>query len=326
MAASIKTTTDLIAFAIASLGYTPSSSFVIIFAQKGEALGLMRADSDSIAEPRAWAQMVSEQVARLENIDATYFLSFEGIQKVTDEQHTELGDELAHLGAPLKDSIIVTNTTARRWDDEPADAIELTDLDSSPVALELMHSNTNIRCSAENIPPAPETIDQEGYEKGLELAHHLDNFGNHELSQEIGAEIIRWNTENGTINEHAAAIVAGLVSNIQARDAILLSCFTADDVTNHMSECTTGRIAPHTWDYVKGLEEAFFNALTYTPTRHRPHILTVICWMQWLQGESTKALGNCEAAHRIDPDTGLTQLLKSYILQLGPALAATQNR
>lgn len=224
MAASIKNTTDLIAFVITSLGFTPVSSLVIVFARDGHARGVMRADSDATVDPRLFAQVISQNVSRIENIDSTYLISFEGDQKITEKQYDELGDVLAQIAVPLINSFIVAAGQVREWGDDSEDSLPIDDILSSPVALEILHNKTNIRCSPDNIPPAPQEMDWDGFDKGLDLANQLELLEDIDFAREIGTEFIRWNQDSDTLNAQQAATIAGFVSDVDARDAIIYSC------------------------------------------------------------------------------------------------------
>lgn len=170
----ITTTADTVAFAIHALGFTPTSSVVLILVENHTVTATLRIDANPAIPAGRWAAEATSYVHRIGTVNGVLLLSFEDARAMTPEQFRALDILLALTRRPIRHALLITDGCIRDYQNPGAEEIPFDKVATSTTALELMLGTDLQAKVAADIPPCKTCPAPQALETFREEAPRLD--------------------------------------------------------------------------------------------------------------------------------------------------------
>lgn len=310
------TTADTVAVAIHSLGFTPSSSVVVLLLQHHTVAATLRIDARPEVPAGFWAAEVTAYVDRLENITGILLLSFEDDRAMTLAQYRVLKRILTLTGRPIRHALLIRDGFITDYDGTHTERIPFASVATSNAALALMVGTKSYVKLAADIPPCSSDTVVSELQGFKEAAHRLDcedrTTRTTVCTRLIGLVIGYQCT--GTITPNQGAWLGGTCTNKGIRDLIFASLATTSDDMDTMSAALMGEVSPDDWAYFRDGADAIYTSLEYIPPEFRTDLLAGLGWTRWIDGKGSEAMNFLDLARTTDPTHRLTELLTRLII------------
>lgn len=324
----ITTTADTVAFAIHALGFTPTSSVVLILLEEHTVAATLRIDANPEIPAGRWAAEATSYVHRLGTVNGVLLLSFEGERAMTPEQFRALDLLLTLTQRPIRHSLLITKGCIRDYQNPEAEEIPFAKVETSNTALELMLGTDLHAKVAADIPPCRTCTAQQALESSLEEARQLDwqRKGTRlKVCSKLIGMILGYQC-TGTVTPEDSAWLAGACTNKGIRDLMFATLATTCDNIDGVAAALMGEVAPDDWEFFTDGADAIYTALEYIPDQYRTDLLAGLGWTRWIQGKGTEAMKFLDLARNTDPTHRLTQLLTGLVSSGHlPASATTRH-
>ena len=171
------TNADTVAVAIQALGFTPTSSVVLILLEHHTVAATLRIDAHPEDPADSWAAKVTTYVDRLKSTTGVLLLSFEDDRAMTPAQYRALDTTLARTGRPVRHVVLIRDGSITDYHGLPrthTDRISFATVATSNAALALMVSTKSyVKLGADIAPRSTDAAVSElqGFK---EVAHRLD--------------------------------------------------------------------------------------------------------------------------------------------------------
>lgn len=146
------TNADTVAVAIHSLGFTPTSSVVLMLLENHTVAATLRIDARPDTPAGIWAGEVTTYVDRLENITGILLLSFEDGRAMAPAQFRALKTILALTGRPIRHAVRIRDGFITDYEGTRTDQIPFAKVATSNAALALMVGTQSYAKLAADIP------------------------------------------------------------------------------------------------------------------------------------------------------------------------------
>lgn len=311
----ITTPADTVAFAIHALGFTPTSSVVLIMLEEHNVAATLRIDANPATPAGRWAAEATNYVHRLGTIHAVLLLSFEDERAMTPEQFRALDILLTLTQHPIRHALLITHGIIKDYQNPDAEEIPFAKVATSNTALELMLRTDLHAKVAADIPPCKTCTAPQALESSLEEARQLD-WQHHGTRIKVCSKLIGMILGyqcTGTVTPEDSAWLAGACTNKGIRDLIFATLATTCDNIDGVAAALMGEVAPDDWEFFTDGADAIYTALEYIPDQYRTDLLAGLGWTRWIQGKGTEALKFLDLARNTDSTHRLTQLLTGLI-------------
>ncbi|EMQ96833.1 DUF4192 family protein [Paeniglutamicibacter gangotriensis] len=322
------TMADTVAVAIHSLGFTPTSSVVLMLLEHRTVAATLRLDAHPEAPAGFWATEVRHYVDRLENITGVLLLSFEDDRAMTPTQYRALGGLLARTGRPIRHAVLIRDGYLTDYEGTHTDQIPFATVATSNAALALMVGTKSYVKLAADIPPCSTDAAVSELQQFVDAARRLDcadGATRTTVCTRLIGIVIGYQC-TGTITPNEGAWLGGTCTNKGIRDLIFASLATTSDDMDTISAALMGDISPDDWEYFRDGADAIYTALEYIPLEYRTDLLAGLGWTRWIDGKGSEAMHFLDLARTTDPTHRLTELLTRLIISGRlPASATTKH-
>ncbi|GAA4378247.1 DUF4192 family protein [Paeniglutamicibacter cryotolerans] len=330
------TSIDLIAVAVHALGFTPTSSVVLMLLEDHALSATLRLDADPGVPAGAWASVVGGYVQQVSSITGVMLLSFEDERAMSPAQYRALDLVLTVSRCPIRGAVRIRDGFITEYTETqpecpagnqpgtpsaspahhqggkvPVGAVAL-----CTTALELMASTTCYAKLAADIPPYdPTQTKVSELQRSREEASGLDA-GHRGTRTMVCARLIGLVMGyqcTGTITPEQGAWLAGMCTNKGIRDLLFGFLATTEDEMDSIGAVLLGERAPDDWEFFTDGADAIYAALEYVPPQDRVDLLAGLGWTRWIQGKGTEAMNFLNLAQSTDPTHRLTVLLMRLI-------------
>jgi hypothetical protein len=309
------TNADTVAVAIHSLGFTPTSSVVLMLLADHQVAATLRLDARPEIPAGIWAGEVTTYVDRLENITGILLLSFEDDRAMNPAQYRALKTILVLTGRPIRHAVLIRDGFITDYEGTHTDQTPFATVATSNAALALMVGTKSYAKLAADIPPCNTDATVSELQGFKEAAHRLDcedgAIRTMVCSRLIG--IVIGYQCSGTITPNEGAWLAGTCTNKGIRDLIFASLATTSEDLDAISAALMGDISPDDWEYFRDGADAIYTALEYIPPEYRTDLLAGLGWTRWIDGKGSEAMHFLDLARTTDPTHRLTELLTRLI-------------
>lgn len=309
------TNADTVAVAIHSLGFTPTSSVVLILLEHHTVAATLRIDAHPEDPADSWAAKVTTYVDRLKSTTGVLLLSFEDDRAMTPEQYRALGTILARTGRPVCHALLIRDGYITDYENQTKDKVSFDMAATSNAALALLVARQTYLKLAADIPPCTTEDAAEHVQHFAEEARPLD-----EQDQPTRIKMLytlvgitTGYRETGTVAPSQAAWLAGTCTNKGIRDLIFASLAVATLDRDIMGSALMGEIPPDSWEHFRNGADAIYTALEYIPSESRTDLLAGLGWTRWIDGKGSEAMAFLDLARTTDPGHRLTALLTRLI-------------
>jgi hypothetical protein len=309
------TMADTVAVAIHSLGFTPTSSVVLIMMEQHKVAATLRLDARPEIPADFWAQEVKTYVDRLMSVTGVLLLSFEDDRAMTPDQYRAVCAILAQSGRPIRHAVLIRGGHLTDYDDPNQMQVPFSTVATSNAALELMMGTKNYPKLAADIPPCTTENTATQIQQFAKEARPL-NEQDQPTRIKVLYTLIHMTTEyddTGTVSPSHAAWLAGTCTNKGMRDLIFASLSVATLDLDIMGAALMGEIRPDSWKHFKNGTDAIYTALEYIPTQNRTDLLAGLGWARWIEGKGSEAMAFLDLARTTNPEHRLTALLTRLI-------------
>lgn len=309
------TMADTVAVAIHSLGFTPTSSVVLMLLEHHTVAATLRLDARPEAPAGFWAAEVTHYVDRLANITGVLLLSFEDDRAMTPAQYRALGGILARTGRPIRHALLIRDGYLTDYDHRNPQKVPCDTVATSNAALALMLGTESYAKRAADIPPCTSKNAASQVQRFAEEARPLDE-QDQPTRIKVLYTLVGMTTgyrETGTVTPEQAAWLAGTCTNKGIRDLLFASLAVATLDPETMGAALMGEIPPDNWDHFRNGADAIYTALEYIPPKCRTDLLAGLGWTRWIDGKGSEAMAFLDLARTADPGHRLTKLLTRLI-------------
>lgn len=323
----ITTTADIVAAAIHSLGFTPTSSVVLVLLNEHSVKATLRVDANPAYPASAWAADLITYVRRMQNINGAVVLSFEDETAMSTEQYQALGLLLDLSRCPIREALLIAHGYIRDYEDSSSEKIPFAEVETSNTALALMVSTDLYAKLAADIPPCTTCESEAALEGFCEEARQLDwqaKATRTKVCSKLIGTVMGYQC-TGKVTPEESAWLAGMCTNKGIRDLMFATMATTCDDINSITAALLGEVAPDDWEFFKDAADAIYTALKHIPERYRTDLLAGLGWTRWIDGKGTEAMKFLDLAHHIDPTHRLTELLTRLIHTGQLPVSATTN-
>ncbi|MGP4994850.1 DUF4192 family protein [Glutamicibacter ardleyensis] len=314
--AKITNQADVVAHLITSLGFTPTSSVALQLLNGSKVLASLRVDVAIPADTVPWAQQVVSIVQRLEHVTGVILISFEDDKAMTAGQYEELGDQLAHIGAPIVRAVLVTGGMVLDYDGDNADAEPWNEVETSPVGLETHLQLTKPAMHVADIPAYADRLEQEAKEQAGKL--QTFDFESDKHRESLRDQFIGLVTEyqaQGQLTDQMAVWVAGAMHLKSTRDLVAVATATADMSLESITSMLLGDTVVEDREFFDHAIEMLFECAQYVTGVASANILCLLGWACWMTGRGSEAQNFLIKAEAEHPGHRLSELLTALIVQ-----------
>lgn len=304
-----RTGADILAYALATFGdaLDGTTSYVLISTRNGRASAALRVDAHPEA-PKATATALLGYMAKdlqadgmlLAVISAKEITQGQGEHAAVIEQIIDLFDQ---AGRPVRDGWMVTPTHWRNLlctedcqcgDHAPK---SLDEIRESPLAAGLAYSGY--------AAPAPITVPAHTPNE-LTAALLVATAPTGRDAGRAWAELL--DQDQAIPTAELAAIIAAMTGG-DTRDRIMARSITDDET--RVADALQGAMQTRPlWERLEKATRILTTALPGIDPAHRPGVLTLLGWAEWLRGNGTRAMNWTEAALSVDHGYRLAHLLQ----------------
>ncbi|OIH82805.1 hypothetical protein BLJ79_17805 [Arthrobacter sp. UCD-GKA] len=309
------TNADTVAVAIHSLGFTPTSSVVLMLLENHTVAATLRLDAHPEAPADFWAAQVTNYVDRLKGVTGVLLLSFENDRAMTPAQYRALSSVLARTGRPIHHALLIRGGYLTDYEHRNQDTVPFDMVATSNAALALMLGTEGNPKLAADIPPCTTKDAAAQVQRFTEEARPLDE-QDHPTRIKVLYTLVGITTgyrDTGTVTPSQAAWLAGTCANKGLRDLVFASLAVATLDLETMSAALMGEIPPDSWEHFRNGADAIYTALEYIPPEHRTDLLAGLGWTRWIDGKGSEAMAFLDLARTTNPGHRLTKLLTRLI-------------
>ncbi|GAA2943168.1 DUF4192 family protein [Glutamicibacter bergerei] len=314
--AKITNQTDLVAHLISALGFTPASSVALQLLEGEKAFASLRVDVASPGDTTAWAHQVTGIVQRLEQVTGVSLVSFEDDKAMTAGQYEELGDQLAHIGAPIRRAVLVSNGMVMDYEGDGTDAEDWDTVQISPVGLEAHFARTKPAMRMADIPAYDDRLDHEAEELAGDLQGF--DFDVSENRERLRAEFTGLVTEyqaHGRVTDPMVIWVAGAMRQKSTRDLVAVVTATADMSLESITNVLLGETIVEDREFFDHAVEMLYRCAHYVNGEPFANILCLLGWACWMTGQGSEAQKFLLRAGDECPGHRLSELLTLLVTQ-----------
>ncbi|NKG21868.1 DUF4192 family protein [Paeniglutamicibacter terrestris] len=309
------TMADTVAVAIHSLGFTPTSSVVLMLLEHRTVAATLRLDARPEAPAGFWAAEVTHYVDRLAKVTGVLLLSFENDRAMTPAQYRALDTILARTGRPIRHALLIRDGYLTDYEHRNPEKVPCDTVATSNAALALMLGTESYPKLAADIPHCTTKDAAAHVRRFAEEARPL-----HEQDQPTRIKVLytlvgmtTGYRETGAVTPAQAAWLAGTCTNKGIRDLVFASLAVATLDPEIMGAALMGEVPPDSWDHFRNGADAIYTALEYIPPEHRTDLLAGLGWTRWIEGKGSEAMAFLDLARTADPGHRLTKLLTRLI-------------
>ena len=321
----LTTTADLLAMFAHNLGMTPVESFVLV-TMRGNRLGAtLRVDVPTGHRAGEFASMIAGYLMNDREADGTIFAVYTDAEGNRPHRAYVEAIELELLGAgiPVRDILLVTGAGWRSYSGTDEELTPLASITDSAANAAMIFAGSNVeagKAQDRKFTGAP----------GNAAAITVLASGFTDVDAlDISAPVMReargaWSKALGTTPETArACLLVAYIQNRNLRDRLMADLFNTDerDFENVLMGNTTTR---PTWERVEQGEALALELLSQTPQEFRAPLYTMLGFISWYMGRSSRAVDYMEKALDAEPGYRLAELFKQ-LLGLGQLPAAVTN-
>ncbi|MFJ6419041.1 DUF4192 family protein [Paeniglutamicibacter sp. NPDC091659] len=322
------TIADTVAVAIHGIGFTPTSSVVLMLMENHTLAATLRIDARPETPAGLWAAEITNYVHRLDTVNGILLLSFEDDHAMTPAQYRALDTVLTLTGRPIRHALLIRDGYVMDYDGNHSDKLPFSAVVTSNAALALMLATESYTKLAADIPPCSTGTALPELQEFVDAARRMD-CEDKETRTTVRSTLIGLIIGyqcTGTVTPHEGAWLAGTCTQKGIRDLIFASLATSSDDMDSISAALMGETAPEDWDYFRDGADAIYTALEYIPPEHRTDLLAGLGWTRWIDGKGSEAMNFLDLARATDPGHRLTELL-TRLISSGhlPASATTKH-
>lgn len=322
----LSTTADLLAMFAHTLGMTPVESFVLVGMRGNRLAATLRVDVPAGHTVGEFASMIVGYMRHDREADGAVFAVYTDAEGAQPHREYVEAIELEMLaaGMPLREILLVTGAGWRSYTATEEALAPLASITDSAANAEMIFAGSNLE--------AGKAQDREftGAPGNAAAIAVLANGFTDVDALDISAPVMKeargaWAKALGTTPDTArACLLVAYVQNGNLRDRLMADLFNTDerDFENVLMGNSTTR---PTWERVDQGEALALELLSQTPHEFRAPLYTMLGFISWYMGRSSRAADYMDKALDAAPGYRLADLFKQ-LLAYGHLPAVVTNR